>query len=426
MIRPECLSKPTDPVPKVAKTRTTRLWSELDNTLSHQPGNVGSAAALVAGTTVGAGILALPAVTRDSGFLASSAALTGFCVWSIATGLLIAEVNLATLCELGRGSGISLASSARRTLGKSGAVSVTVTYALLHYTLLVAYTAKAGQILASSVGTPEAFGDVSFVATLGLLCYAAPGPLLDRVNNVLVALVIGTFLALLGTVLPGLTVDNLSENHWEALPAALPVIALAFVYQNVVPVVVSNLEGDATKIRQAITLGVGIPWLMFILWDAAILGTSQDGFLAKGADPLVVLRTEGPLISALVDSFSFLAVATSFIGFVLGLLDFFADVLDLPTGSKTPASIALTLLPPLACALSFPGIFFKALDFAGTYGVLVLFGLIPVAMAWSERDSVKNSGSKGLFPAPSMVPGGSSVLLLLGSIAAGVIVDQIL
>ena len=44
--------------------RTQRLWSNLDpETLKHEPGNVFGAAALVAGTTIGAGILALPAVT---------------------------------------------------------------------------------------------------------------------------------------------------------------------------------------------------------------------------------------------------------------------------------------------------------------------------------------------------------------------------
>ena len=47
--------------------RTQRLWSNLDpETLKHEPGNVFGAAALVAGTTIGAGILALPAVTQVS------------------------------------------------------------------------------------------------------------------------------------------------------------------------------------------------------------------------------------------------------------------------------------------------------------------------------------------------------------------------
>ena len=58
---------------------------------------------------------------------------------------------------------------------------------------------------------------------------------------------------------------------------------------------------------------------------------------------------------------------------------------QLPTGSKRALPYVLTVLPPLGLSLSFPGVFLDALDFAGTYGVLVLFGLVPAAMAWSER-----------------------------------------
>lgn len=48
-------------------TPSRRLWSNLNpETLKHEPGSVVGAAALVAGTTVGAGILALPAVTQVS------------------------------------------------------------------------------------------------------------------------------------------------------------------------------------------------------------------------------------------------------------------------------------------------------------------------------------------------------------------------
>lgn len=57
-------------------------------------GSTFSAAVLVASTTVGAGILALPATVQDSGFVASSAALAGTALYSAATGLLFAEVNL--------------------------------------------------------------------------------------------------------------------------------------------------------------------------------------------------------------------------------------------------------------------------------------------------------------------------------------------
>lgn len=46
---------------------------------------------------------------------------------------------------------------------------------------------------------------------------------------------------------------------------------------------------------------------------------------------------------------------------------------------------ALTILPPLALSLTSPDIFYAALDIAGTYGVMTLFGLIPAAMAWQQR-----------------------------------------
>jgi len=57
---------------------------------------------------VGAGILALPASTAEAGFAASSTALTACCIYSMVTGLLIAEVNINTLCELGASRGVSL------------------------------------------------------------------------------------------------------------------------------------------------------------------------------------------------------------------------------------------------------------------------------------------------------------------------------
>jgi tyrosine-specific transport protein len=61
------------------------------------------------------------------------------------------------------------------------------------------------------------------------------------------------------------------QGDWSAVPATLPVVALAFVYHNVVPVIVTALQGDAARIRTAICAGVAIPWLMFVSWEGAIL-----------------------------------------------------------------------------------------------------------------------------------------------------------
>lgn len=48
--------------------------------------------------------------------------------------------------------------------------------------------------------------------------------------------------ALLAKAAGSVEPSALLSSHWEAVPATLPTIALAFVYQNVVPVISSSLE----------------------------------------------------------------------------------------------------------------------------------------------------------------------------------------
>nr|GMD73677.1 tyrosine-specific transport protein isoform X1 [Ipomoea batatas] len=244
-----------------------RLFSNLNQaTLKREPG---------------AGILAIPAVTQESGFLASAVTCIGCWIFMVTTGLLIAEVNVKTMCELGSG---------------------------------------------------------------------ACGP-------------------------------------WSA-----------------------------------IILGTAIPLALFLVWNGVILGTigAPETGLDKIVDPLQQLRSANG-VGPIVDVFSLFAIATSYIGFILGLSDFLADLLKLPSGQNTLPYL-LTVVPPLILSLLDPEIFFKALDFAGTYGVLVLFGLLPAAMSWSDRYS-ESSKSPRL---PALVPGGRLTLSLVLGGSAFVILSEIL
>lgn len=74
------------------------------------------------------------------------------------------------------------------------------------------------------------------------------------------------------------------------------------------------------------------------------------------------LKEANTLAAPLVEAFSFLAIVTSFIGFVLGLSEFLQDVLPLPASKSRAPAYALTLIPPYFLALTYPDIFFAALD----------------------------------------------------------------
>ena len=112
---------------------------------------------------------------------------------------------------------------------------------------------RGGEILAGldpSGDFPLWAASAGLIVVLGGTIYAAPPRVLDAVNGVLVVGVVASFVLLLSTVAGMVQPTTLVDGgNWTAVPATLPVISLAFVYHNVVPVVVSNLEGDVAKVR---------------------------------------------------------------------------------------------------------------------------------------------------------------------------------
>jgi tyrosine-specific transport protein len=213
---------------------------------------------------------------QDAGFVPSSAALLGCYAFSALTGLMIMEVNINTVCELGAGA-ISMQSMVKRTLGSGGAAVASGAYVFLHYVLLVAYIARASGSVANTAHQPMWIAAAAFSVATGGLCYFSTSKVLDKVNTAFLAVLVLAFLGLVGLAVPGVEPDYLSRASWPSVIGTLPVVALAFVYQNIVPVIVSNLEGDIPRTRTAVLAGLAVPLLMFLGWEAAILGSLPPG-----------------------------------------------------------------------------------------------------------------------------------------------------
>ncbi|KAG7022035.1 tyrP-B [Cucurbita argyrosperma subsp. argyrosperma] len=413
-----------------------RLFSNLNQaTFKREPGSLSSAIFLVAGTTIGAGILAIPAVTQESGFLASAITCTFCWAYMVVTGLLIAEVNVNTMCELGSG-GVSLVSMAMRTLGTVGVQLVIHSHSLRPSDCLCRsffrYLDHFSRHSLMGECNPVLFDIwrhmLLWKPTLLGIDYKDVFNCSQRsigaINGALVIGIIISFVGLVAVASGGLHWDALLKANFEAVPMSIPIIALSFVYQNVVPVLCTNLEGNLAKVRTSIVIGTAIPLVLFLVWNGVILGTisNLDMGSDKILDPLQQLRSTNGDVGPIVEVFSLLAIATSYIGFVLGLSDFLADLLKLPSGENRPLPFILTLVPPLILSLIDPEIFFKSLDVAGTYGVLLLFGIIPAAMSWSDRYSRSPPSVK----LPMVVPGGRFTLSLVIGGAGWVIFSELL
>ena len=154
-----------------------RLFSTLDleemdssSKVQYKEPSVTNAVVLVAGTTVGAGILALPAVTQSAGFVPSTLALTFSWLYMAVTGLFIAEVACRTMAATGKRA-TSLQSMAAGSIGPAGAWLSSAAFVFLHMALLIAYCSRGGELLTSlplgfmklSSGLPKAGGSDSFL-----------------------------------------------------------------------------------------------------------------------------------------------------------------------------------------------------------------------------------------------------------------------
>ena len=398
-------------------------------------------------------------------------------IYMATTGLLIAEVNINTLCYLDDRDAVSIPSMVSESLGENAASSASIAFVFLHNALLCAYTLQGGSLLgkvayawgsASPSGEVPLFsfgnelGDIIFATSLGLILVGLPPIVLERVNNGMVIGVIFAFLILVGFGLMQVQPTLLMHAQPSAIVDALPVMPVVYVFQTVVPTLCALLECEVERIRSAILVGTAIPLAMFLSWTYVILGTVPFDY--EGSDPLDMLRNTGDGFGNVVLVFSLLAVATSFLGFTYGLIDFYADWFqwDNVMQQQTPrittegkeeenasreflwrkwVLLPLAVAPPLAIAIfnaNNPEFFFDALDNAGVYGILVLFGLLPPAMAWSQRynttnaSSVASGGMKNSVGSAlgggekaiedddgfvTLVPGGKTVLCSIGCIA---------
>lgn len=429
-------------ITKLDTIDVTRLFSNLTlegNRFNHQPGSLLGCTALVAGTTVGAGILALPAVTLPSGIVPSTVMLIAVWIYALASGLLLAEVNVNAMYNLGR-PGLGLLAMVEGTLGKLGARVAGGAYLFLHYALLVAYISQGGKVLGSafemvrgvSDSLPNWVGTLTFSILFGGILYFGQARLVERLNNVFVAIVIASFLGLL---LLGLTKVNLTQfsfQDWRALSPTVSVMFVALFFHNVIPVVTTQLEGDVEKIRHSIVIGSAIPLVMFLAWNAVILGSVSPDMLQDVSDgntvfdPLQVLRNgqAGAWLGVLISVFSEFAIVTSFIGFVYSLLDFFKDALDVaPHDSSMRLPLySLVLLPSTSLSVLNPSIFFTAFNYAGTFTISVLGGIIPAMMAWTQRYAQQQDFKAVTKP---LIPGGKVTLVVMIAVALGAIAEHI-
>ncbi|WP_087020006.1 aromatic amino acid transport family protein [Thaumasiovibrio subtropicus] len=342
---------------------------------------------IIAGTTIGAGMLALPIASAGLGFTSSTIMMIAIWALMAYTAILMLEVhqhadNTATLHTL-----------AQQFLGNNGKRIATFAMLFLFYALCAAYIAGGGGQLAARVNHHSDIAVTaqqgSVILTLFVAAIVATGvKQADITNRILFAIKLVLLVVTFKLLAPQVETSNLLQSPSDnlLLLSALPVVFTSFGFHGSIPSVVRYLDLPPMKLKKVMVIGSALPLLIYLIWQWTTQGTlsseqiSHSGELDSFLNLLATHSHSGWLMPAL-RSFAELALLTSFLGVALGLFDFIRDMIG--QGSRLLTAL-ITFLPPLGFALFYPQGFITALGYAAL-ALVVLAIFLPVGMAHRAR-----------------------------------------
>jgi len=378
---------------------------------------------LVSGTTIGAGMLALPVATGMGGFLPTLVLLVLYWMVMTYTAFLMLEVNLWL------GEENNIISMARKTLGKPGELISWVVYLALLYLLTTAYVAGSRPIVTGFIYSltgyelPDWAGPIPLLGIFGFFVFEGTR-YVDYINRMLMTGLVFAFCGMVLVLIPYVDQTLLVYSQSKFLLIGVPTIATSYGFHIIIPTLTSYLDRDIRKLKLSILIGSTIPLVVYILWEVIALGILPlggdfgivRGYLdgTNGVQLLLGLLGDNRF-GIIAQFFSFFAISTSFLGVSLSLVDFLADGLKVKKTTWGRFLLCtLAFAPPLIIVMSYPRIFLAALEYAGAYCVMVLLALLPALMVWSGR---YRQGFQSTFKTP-----GGKIALILVMITSGVVI----
>ncbi len=343
---------------------------------------------LIVGNLIGAGILALPINTGLAGFIPS---LLGLLVTSAA--MYYSAIILSTEAVQKQESTFNYPSLYQAYLGTAGKWVAVVANLIILYGLLTAYLTGITSIIDNLFHLPvrPVWLMLGFFAVTAVISLAS----IDKIMKYVALLVMvkcAVFFVIAGMAGTHIKAQNLSHLNWPLFVCGIPILVTAFHFHNIIPAICENLKWDQKVISRTMLVGMVMGFLMNATWLMVGIGVLP---LDKSPIGLINAFTHNlpatiPLAQAigsqtfllLATFFALVAITTAYLANGMGLIGFMDDLTSHHLGRVNPVlSRALAFGPPLIIALVYPEVFLKAIDFAGGFGIVTLFGILPAIIA---------------------------------------------
>ena len=322
------------------------------------------ATALVIGTAIGAGFLALPLSGAHLNVpLIVSATL--ICIFVTYRSSVMA-VDLNAFYQ----SSASLDELCRVHVGRWIFVVALTSLYLLSLSFLTGYFACFSDMLCAFLPVNRSIGIIASACGLFLIL-SLRTRLFSNLNSLFVFAFLAAILLILLQISTSCSSGTLeTQTNLRELPCFLPILFASFTMQTVCPYIYKNLNGQKKTVRRALFLGCLIPGIIYALWMICVLKTASE-------DPTFWERLRahevsvGELIAFLCDTLPYasvgtvlktvtaLGVVTSAIGYGIGLLQSSQNLLPKPL-----ARFFICFLPAVINLFA-PNLFIHILTFIG-------------------------------------------------------------
>ena len=357
---------------------------------------------IVAGTTIGAGMLAMPLTSSSAGFLWTTFYLILLWLGMLASALLTVELNLAnkktlTICGL-----------SQKYLNKFGGALGSLSLMLLFVSLLAAYASGGSSIL------HELFDKKFDMATITVIFVILFGGWItismksaDYINRLMfIAMIIG-FAVIMGSLSSKISVDFIMRPEKISLShmSVIPVLFTTLGVHGSIPSIMRYVGQDRSKIYKIFIIGSAIPLFVYLCWQAVALGIipleGPNSFQTIHASKnelgtfvnILSSHSSSTTFEFLTEFFTFFAISTSFLGVGISLFDFYGEVFGKTLGKYRITLSVMTFVPSLVIALYVPEAFIFALEFAALALAMLAIILPCIVLYKMKRNGVMTSGS---------------------------------
>ncbi len=353
---------------------------------------------IIAGTAIGAGMLALPMISAGMWLYWSLFLLAATWLLMLWSSQAILEVNLHYA------PGSSFHTLVSDTLGPVWNAVNGFSVAFVLYVLVYAYVSGGGsvvqQALSSSLGyRPNAAFTGLLFALFLTACVWWSARSVDRFSVALMGGMVLTFVLSISGMLSHIRTSVLVDADgtggsvlfiWGAMSTYLT----SFCFHASVPSLVKYFGREPVIINKCLRNGTIIALACYVIWivsaDGIISREAFKGVIAAGGNVGDLVRAAGAGINSdfiihVLEAFTCLAVATSFLGAGLGLFDYMADLCGFDDSRLGRTKTALvTFLPPLLGGLLWPEGFLPAIGWAGL-AATIWSVIVPALMLRASR-----------------------------------------